>query len=165
MESIARTEIRVPAGMVTEGTDFATSSCPIAEGALGCFEGTEGEAPCASESESQRTDKHAQKHCKNSEFVDVSSIIATAILDRLLHHSTTINIRGESYRLKERRRAGLIGGREQEGSAGVGSAPAGLPLLPATPAPALSLAPASALPRRQKPAPGFAASGAKENHS
>jgi len=35
-------------------------------------------------------------------------IIATAILDRLLHHSTTINIRGESYRLKERREAGLI---------------------------------------------------------
>src|SRR5690349_1023349 len=35
-------------------------------------------------------------------------IIATAILDRLLHHSTTINIRGESYRLKDRRRAGLI---------------------------------------------------------
>jgi DNA replication protein DnaC len=41
-------------------------------------------------------------------------IIATAILDRLLHHSTTINIRGESYRLKDRRRAGLISGREQE---------------------------------------------------
>lgn len=34
--------------------------------------------------------------------------MATAILDRLLHHSTTINIRGESYRLKERRRAGLL---------------------------------------------------------
>jgi DNA replication protein DnaC len=32
-------------------------------------------------------------------------IIATAILDRLLHHSTTINIRGESYRLKDRRKA------------------------------------------------------------
>jgi DNA replication protein DnaC len=41
-------------------------------------------------------------------------IIATAILDRLLHHSTTINIRGESYRLKDRRRAGLLPGREQE---------------------------------------------------
>jgi DNA replication protein DnaC len=27
-------------------------------------------------------------------------IIATAILDRLLHHSMTINIRGESYRVK-----------------------------------------------------------------
>jgi DNA replication protein DnaC len=35
-------------------------------------------------------------------------IIATAILDRLLHHSTTVNIRGESYRLRERRKAGLI---------------------------------------------------------
>jgi len=35
-------------------------------------------------------------------------IIATAILDRLLHHSTTVNIRGESYRLKERKRAGLL---------------------------------------------------------
>ena len=35
-------------------------------------------------------------------------VIATAILDRLLHHSTTINIRGESYRLKEKRRAGLL---------------------------------------------------------
>jgi DNA replication protein DnaC len=34
--------------------------------------------------------------------------IATAILDRLLHHSTTINIRGESYRLKERKKAGLL---------------------------------------------------------
>lgn len=35
-------------------------------------------------------------------------IIATAILDRLLHHSTTVNIRGESYRLKERKKAGLL---------------------------------------------------------
>jgi DNA replication protein DnaC len=34
--------------------------------------------------------------------------IAAAILDRLLHHSTTLNIRGESYRLKERKRAGLF---------------------------------------------------------
>jgi DNA replication protein DnaC len=36
------------------------------------------------------------------------TIIATAILDRLLHHSTVINIKGESYRLKEKQRAGLI---------------------------------------------------------
>jgi len=34
-------------------------------------------------------------------------ILATALLDRLLHHSTTINIRGESYRLLHRRQAGL----------------------------------------------------------
>jgi DNA replication protein DnaC len=36
-------------------------------------------------------------------------IIASAILDRLLHHSITINIKGESFRLKEKRRAGLLG--------------------------------------------------------
>jgi hypothetical protein len=35
-------------------------------------------------------------------------VLATAILDRLLHHSSTINIKGESFRLKEKRRAGLI---------------------------------------------------------
>ncbi len=35
-------------------------------------------------------------------------IIATAILDRLLHHSTTVNIRGDSYRLKDRKKAGLL---------------------------------------------------------
>jgi len=37
------------------------------------------------------------------------AVMATAILDRLLHHSTTLNIKGESYRLKEKRKAGLLG--------------------------------------------------------
>ena len=35
-------------------------------------------------------------------------VIAAAILDRVLHHCTTVNIKGESYRLKERRRHGLV---------------------------------------------------------
>ena len=35
-------------------------------------------------------------------------VIATAILDRLLHHAVTLNIRGNSYRLKEKLKAGLI---------------------------------------------------------
>ncbi|MGH2375002.1 MAG: IS21-like element helper ATPase IstB [bacterium] len=35
-------------------------------------------------------------------------VIATAILDRLLHHSTILSIKGESYRLKEKRKAGLL---------------------------------------------------------
>lgn len=39
--------------------------------------------------------------------------LAAAILDRLLHHSTTINIRGDSYRLREKRRAGLLEPRTQ----------------------------------------------------
>ena len=35
-------------------------------------------------------------------------VVATAILDRLLHHSHVITIRGDSYRLREKRRAGLL---------------------------------------------------------
>jgi len=35
-------------------------------------------------------------------------VIATAILDRLLHHSHVLNIRGESYRLKDKRQAGFL---------------------------------------------------------
>src|ERR1700757_268157 len=35
-------------------------------------------------------------------------VVATAILDRLLHHSHVITIRGDSYRLREKRRTGLI---------------------------------------------------------
>jgi len=36
-----------------------------------------------------------------------NQVVATAILDRLLHHSTTINIKGESYRIKEKKKAGF----------------------------------------------------------
>ena len=35
-------------------------------------------------------------------------MITTAILDRLLHHSHVINMRGESYRLKDKRQSGLL---------------------------------------------------------
>ncbi|NMC84108.1 MAG: ATP-binding protein [Anaerolineaceae bacterium] len=50
----------------------------------------------------------------NKSFLDWGEIfndpvVATAVLDRLLHYSTTLNIKGESYRLKEKRRAGLLG--------------------------------------------------------
>ena len=41
-------------------------------------------------------------------------VIATAILDRVLHHSVTINIKGNSYRLKEKMKAGLIRADEPE---------------------------------------------------
>ncbi len=55
----------------------------------------------------------------NKSFMDWGEVfgdqvIATAILDRLLHHSTTINIKGESYRLKEKRKAGLVSGTPSE---------------------------------------------------
>src|SRR5580658_5413580 len=38
-------------------------------------------------------------------------VLATAILDRLLHHSHTLLITGESFRLREKRKSGLIRSR------------------------------------------------------
>ena len=35
------------------------------------------------------------------------TVIATALLDRLLHHAHVINIRGQTYRLKERLKTGV----------------------------------------------------------
>lgn len=35
-------------------------------------------------------------------------VVATAILDRLLHHSHVLTIRGDSFRLREKRRSGLV---------------------------------------------------------
>lgn len=46
------------------------------------------------------------------------AVLAAAILDRLLHHSTTVNIRGESYRLRDKRRAGLLDMRPQRQDGG-----------------------------------------------
>lgn len=45
-----------------------------------------------------------------SEWGDVfgDGVVATAILDRLLHHSHVLTIRGDSYRLREKRRSGLV---------------------------------------------------------
>lgn len=50
----------------------------------------------------------------NKSFLDWGEVfndpvLATAVLDRLLHYSTTLNIKGESYRLKEKRKSGLLG--------------------------------------------------------
>lgn len=36
-------------------------------------------------------------------------VVTTAILDRVLHHSHIINIQGDSYRLKEKKEAGILG--------------------------------------------------------
>jgi DNA replication protein DnaC len=41
-------------------------------------------------------------------------VIATAILDRVLHHAVTLNIRGSSYRLKDKLKAGLMRAEETE---------------------------------------------------
>ena len=42
--------------------------------------------------------------------------LTAALLDRLLHHSHVLQIRGESYRLKDKRKAGVIRSRASEGA-------------------------------------------------
>jgi len=58
---------------------------------------------------SRRYEKNSVVITSNKNFSEWGSIfgdnvIAAAVLDRLLHHCTVINIKGESYRLKERRK-------------------------------------------------------------
>ena len=65
---------------------------------------------------SKRYEKNSIILTSNKSFSDWGEIfgdntVASAILDRLLHHSTVINIKGESYRLKERKKVfTMIGG-------------------------------------------------------
>ena len=75
----------------------------------------------------RRYEKASMILTSNKSFVDWGDIfgdavLATAILDRLLHHSTTINIKGESYRLKSKRKAGILSApvKEEEGKAATG---------------------------------------------
>ncbi len=44
------------------------------------------------------------------------SVIASAVLGRLLHHSHMLNIRSESYRLRAKRQAGLFPSHQQLGT-------------------------------------------------
>ena len=45
------------------------------------------------------------------------TVIASGVLDRLLHHSHVLNIRGEGYRLREKRQAGLFSSHHLLGTA------------------------------------------------
>ncbi|PIE51240.1 hypothetical protein CSA37_12575 [Candidatus Fermentibacteria bacterium] len=57
-------------------------------------------------------------------------VMATAILDRLLHYSVTINISGDSYRLRQHREFGPgyinRSGKEESGGESVAFRPANL---------------------------------------
>ena len=43
-------------------------------------------------------------------------LITSAILHRVLHHASTINIKGERYRLKEKRKTGLLSRHGEDAS-------------------------------------------------
>ncbi len=70
-------------------------------------------ATCLFQLVSERYERGSMILTSNRSYGDWGSIfqdnvVASAILDRLLHHSTTINIKGESYRLKDKRKAGVL---------------------------------------------------------
>ncbi len=45
---------------------------------------------------------------KWTQIFNDDAIITTAILDRLLHHSVVVNIQGDSFRLKDKKKEGFI---------------------------------------------------------
>jgi hypothetical protein len=57
--------------------------------------------------EPPRTSAHLATARSPSYHLD--EMIAAAVLDRLLHHSHTLVIQGDSYRLKQKKRAGVLG--------------------------------------------------------
>jgi DNA replication protein DnaC len=62
---------------------------------------------------SSRYEKHSTIYTSNKSFSEWGeilgdSVMASAVLDRILHHCTVVNIRGESYRLRERKKTGNI---------------------------------------------------------
>ena len=70
-------------------------------------------ATCVFQLVSERYEKGSIILTSNKSYGDwgtifADNVIAAALLDRLLHHSTTINIKGESYRLKDKKKAGVI---------------------------------------------------------
>jgi len=59
----------------------------------------------------------------NKSFLDWGEVfndpvLATAVLDRLLHYSTTLNIKGESYRIKEKHQGWFAGARPSKPGGG-----------------------------------------------
>jgi len=46
------------------------------------------------------------------EVFDGNAALTSAMLDRLLHHAHVIQIRGDSYRLRQARQSGLLGGQQ-----------------------------------------------------
>ena len=62
---------------------------------------------------SSRYERHSTIYTSNKSFGEWGEILgepvmASVVLDRILHHRTVVNIRGDLYRLKERKKNGNI---------------------------------------------------------
>lgn len=61
---------------------------------------------------SKRYEKGAMIITSNKSYIEWGKtfgddVLATAFLDRLLHHSVTFNIKGDSFRMEEKKKAGI----------------------------------------------------------
>ena len=61
---------------------------------------------------SSRYEKRSTIYTSNKSFSEWGEVLGdpimtAAVLDRILHHCTVINIKGESYRLKDRKKNSL----------------------------------------------------------
>jgi DNA replication protein DnaC len=79
---------------------------------IGYLQFDEEGAHCLFQLISRRYEKNSTILTSNKSYGEWGEIfkdhvIAAALLDRILHHSTTINIKGESYRMKERKKQGI----------------------------------------------------------
>ncbi|MGP6239797.1 ATP-binding protein [Cuniculiplasma sp. SKW4] len=73
---------------------------------------TQEESNLFFQSVSSRYEKRSTIYTSNKSFSEWGevlgdSVMAAAVLDRILHHCTVINIKGESYRLKDRKKNSL----------------------------------------------------------
>ena len=83
------------------------------ESSAGAWRCTIGQAPSGAAKQTRRYEKSSLVLTSSKSFVDWGEIFSnqvrtTTILDRLLHHATALNIKNESYRLKEKCKAGLL---------------------------------------------------------
>ena len=74
---------------------------------------TRGESNLFSQFVSSRYEKHSTIYTSNKSFSEWGEVLgdtvmASAVLDRILHHCNVVNIRGDSYRLKDRKKTGNI---------------------------------------------------------
>ena len=67
---------------------------------------------------SSRYEKKSTIYTSNKSFSEWGEVLgdqvmAAAVLDRILHHCTVVNIKGESYRIKDRKRNSLPTGKKE----------------------------------------------------
>jgi hypothetical protein len=67
-----------------------------------------GSAPGVERLMANKTKATPRKEEARGQAFAGDAVLTAAMLDRILHHATVVQIAGESYRLKDKRRAGIM---------------------------------------------------------